>query len=178
MLLTSIKAWQMCAAGKFNLSYESLTSHEACRALHELPQTDPEFFAKLTQPCAWTNIPILSEDQIAFKDTASSSNSLPEDDSDVPLAELIAYQDEVQGAQAAEDAEMVDLEEVYVAHEDGGLVSTADAEETLIEAVGEEIIDTTASTSLTRARRMRKKNVCYDKDWWHDHADEKEDVDG
>ncbi|KAF8891917.1 hypothetical protein CPB84DRAFT_1848812 [Gymnopilus junonius] len=171
------KAWQMCAARKFNLSYESLTSFEACHALHKLPQTDPEFFAELMQPRAQANVPILSKDQIAFEDVAPS-DSLPEDDSDVPLAELMAYQEEMQGTQMAVDAGMVDVEEVYVAEEDGGLVSTAEAEKTVIEAVGKEVIDTTASTSLMQARRTRKKNVHYDNDWWHDHADEEENVDG
>ncbi|PPR03038.1 hypothetical protein CVT26_004573 [Gymnopilus dilepis] len=172
------KAWQMCSAGKFNLSYESLTSHEARQALRELPQTDPEFFAELTQPRTRATVPTLSPEQIEVEDAAPSSDSTPDDDSDVPLTELIAYQAETQVEPASEVPAVEVAEEVYVADESGGLVSTAEAEETLVEAVGAEIIDATPVSSSGRVRRTRRLNVRYHNEWWHDHADEDEDADG
>ena len=42
----------MCQAGAFNLSYASLTSREALKALHELVTVDPVFWAEITQPCS------------------------------------------------------------------------------------------------------------------------------
>ncbi|KAH9913097.1 uncharacterized protein B0H18DRAFT_852976, partial [Fomitopsis serialis] len=41
-------AFRFCAVGDLNLSYESLTSLETKRALLDLRQSDPEFYAEIT----------------------------------------------------------------------------------------------------------------------------------
>jgi hypothetical protein len=50
--LHCFQAWEMCRAGAFNLSYASLTSHKALKALHKLVMVDPAFWAEITQPCS------------------------------------------------------------------------------------------------------------------------------
>lgn len=38
----------MCAAGEFNMSYESLTSLQACKTLSELKDSNPTLYAEIT----------------------------------------------------------------------------------------------------------------------------------
>jgi hypothetical protein len=66
-----LQAWSMCKAGQFNLSYDSLTSHEARQALRNLPNTDPTFFAEISQPrsCSEHAAPFLDEHQIQQEDS-------------------------------------------------------------------------------------------------------------
>ena len=61
----------MCAAGQFNLSYDSLTSYEARRVLRDLPNTDPTFFAEISQPRSRAGhaVPILNECQTQQEDS-------------------------------------------------------------------------------------------------------------
>ncbi|KAI1782660.1 hypothetical protein LXA43DRAFT_873925, partial [Ganoderma leucocontextum] len=42
------KAFRLCEAGPFNMSFESLTSLEARQALNELKTSDPAFYAEIT----------------------------------------------------------------------------------------------------------------------------------
>lgn len=58
---------------------------------------------------------------------------------------------------------------------DGALMSRTVAEETFVEAVGNEVIDTTeasAPAAPRRGGRPRRQNVLYNHPWWHDHGDE------
>ncbi|PPR07428.1 hypothetical protein CVT26_013744 [Gymnopilus dilepis] len=73
-----------------------------------------------------------------------------------------------------------DLEQIYVADGDGGLILTAGAKETLIEAVGREIVDTTPEISggQRRSQWKRKANTFYHGEWWHDHTGKAENADG
>ena len=91
--------------------------------------------------------------------------------SDVPLAELIAFRNDTNSASIG--AETGPGPEIYVPGEDGGLVSTADAESTAIEAVGDEIIDITPPEAAGgRPRRTRRANVLYSNEWWKDHTND------
>jgi hypothetical protein len=73
----------MCQAGQFNLSFESLTSHEACQMLRDLPTTNPALFAELSQPRSRTAVaPTLTAQQVTAED-ADAIDIV--DDSDVPL---------------------------------------------------------------------------------------------
>jgi len=88
----------MCKAGKFNLLYNSLTSHKAQQALRNLPNTEATFFAEISQPRSRSEhaVPILDEHQIQQEDSEILYGGLDAfDDSDVPLPEVAVHQDEI-----------------------------------------------------------------------------------
>jgi len=149
----------MCKAGAFDLSYESLTSHEARQTLRDLPRTDPAFFAEISQP---RSRPILDESDALQEDSEEQYGGLtPADDSDVPLGEVAAHH-EVVGTSGSEPLglETEDTDHLYVVSEDGGLSSVAEAEDTLIESIGDHVTDVTAAYA-DRPRRKRRPNVLY-----------------
>ena len=89
------------------------------------------------------------------------------DDSDVPLLEVIAnHHDQGPEVEASEY--------IYTTNDTGGLTSTAGAEAVRTEAVGDVVDDVTPDApGLThRPRRMRRKNILYQGDWWVDHGGE------
>jgi len=123
----------MCRAGQFDLSYESLTCHEARRILRELPVTEPDLYAEISQPRSRNHtVPVLTPKEATLEDSASDSSA--DDDSDVPLAEVRAHQ---------ETTDTGNPDQVYIANETGGLTSTACAEEVLVESVNGELVDIT-----------------------------------
>jgi hypothetical protein len=67
------RSWERCAVGEFNLSWESLTSVDARRALFALRTTDPALWAELSQPRQAHNSDAVAseEDDSAALDTAS-----------------------------------------------------------------------------------------------------------
>ena len=90
-ILKFIQAWKMCKAGQFDLSYESLTSREARQALHDLPNTDPAFFAEISKPRSRSQhvAPVLSDDQVAQEDSEDQYGGTDAlDDSDVPVVDV------------------------------------------------------------------------------------------
>jgi len=146
----------MCKAGGFDLSYESLTSHEARQTLRNLPQTDPVFFAEISQP---RSRPILTEIEALQEDSDEQyGGSAPTDDSDVPLGEVAAHSDEVVAGPLVPEGG--DVDHIYVLGEEGGLSSAAEAEDTLLEAIGDVTVDVTTAYS-GRPRRTRRANVLY-----------------
>jgi len=162
----------MCKAGPFDLSYESLTSREARQALRDLPNTDPTFFAEISQPCSRSRhaVPILNDDQTAQEDSEvqyGGADAL--DDSDVPVPEVDAHQVELvskfQTHSTQEDEE--DLVHIYVIHDEGGLSSVAEAEDTLIESIDSHVTDV-SSAFTGRATRIHRSNVLYSGKEWMD----------
>src|ERR1700679_3769314 len=85
----------MCRTGKFNMSYESLTSYEARQKLRDLKETDPKFWDQLTQKAA-LDVDIPANKHIAEDEDAT--DPLFEDDSDLPCDEVVAN---VLGSQPA-----------------------------------------------------------------------------
>jgi len=58
----------MCKGGELDLSFESLTSHMAHQVLRELPTTNPEFFAEISQSHSHVNVtPTLTPEQEALE---------------------------------------------------------------------------------------------------------------
>jgi hypothetical protein len=147
----------MCKAGEFNLSYASLTSLEARRVLCELPESDPDFWAELTQPRTRLSAPALTTEEALEEDADAMDLDNPGDDSVVPL--------EVVAELMAGDA---DISDEFVPGDEWGLVSTADAEETLREVIEGVEIDTTQATKNGEGRGQRKKmkNRLYPDDLW------------
>ncbi|KAF5381325.1 hypothetical protein D9615_008430 [Tricholomella constricta] len=120
------KAWEMCRAGEFNLSYESLTSPTTREILRNLPTTDPEFFTELTRPRS--RVPVLSEEDMTIEDAEVLELDVPVDDSVVPHE---AVADDLHGTLPTTD------DQHFVRGEDG-VVSAAEAEEVLVEEVEED----------------------------------------
>lgn len=121
----------MCKGGEFDLSFESLTSHAIRQVLRELPTTDPVFFAELSQSRSHMDIvPSLTAEQVALEDAPSNNEIGPADDSDVPFLEVCAHHHE-----SLNTTPSVDPAQLYVPNGTDGLMSTAVAEDTLIESV-------------------------------------------
>ena len=161
----------MCRGGEFDLSFESLTSHEARRALRELPITDPALFAEISQPRSCVGVvPSLTPDEALLEDNPPDEGA--EDDSDVPFAEVCAHHYESLNTSPLDPAQ------IYLPNETGGLTSTAGSESILVEAVDDVVVNVTPDvTASGRGRRVRRKNVLYNGKWWHDHQDEGVDED-
>ena len=135
-----------------NLSYESLTSPETRQILRDLPITDSDFFAELTRNR--DQGPELTEDDATLEDNEDPDLDVPSDDSAVPLE---AVQDLVHGLLPIDDAEGA-----FKLGEDG-LISAAEAEETLIEEVEGAVVDTTSvrEQDLGRGKRKKFRNRLY-----------------
>lgn len=145
----------MCCVEDFNLSYKSLTSPEARRALRNLPETDPTFFAELTQPRSRVLAPSLTPEEALDKDVEFSELDNPGDDVVVPLE---AVWDVMAGAESDQ----------FVPGEEWGLESAAEAEETMVEVVDGIKIDTTHAVKQLQGRGQRKRirNKFYSDEAW------------
>jgi hypothetical protein len=155
----------MCKGGELDLSVESLTSHAARQVLRELPTTDPEFFAEISQPRSHVGVtPTLTPEQEASEDASSNDEDGPTDDSDVPFLEVHAHHHESLNPSSS----LSDLAQVYVPNDTGGLTTTAAAEDTLVESVNDVVVDVTPQDDPQPTCRNRRRNVLYNEDWWAD----------
>ena len=147
------QAWEMCHTGEFNLSYDSLTSPKTRQILRDLPITEPEFFAELSQ--RRSRVP-LSADDILHEDREVSDIDVAGDDCSVPLEAVL---DAMHGVLPRLDSEAM--------FEEGpdGVISRAEAEETLIEEVDGVVIDATSSVAQEEGRGKRKK-------FWNRHFEQ------
>lgn len=147
----------MCRVNDFNLSYESLTGPEAWKILHSLPETDPAFFAELTQPQSRVSAPVLTLDEACDEDVEVSELDNPGDDSVVPLKAVLGM---VQGSMEDDDC--------FVPGDDWGFVSVAEAEATLVEVVDGVKIDTTDAVRCPKGRGQWKQcqNKLYSYEEW------------
>ena len=93
-LIQILQAWEMCRAGEFNLSYESLTSRAARQTLRDLHETETEFLAELRRPRSHVLAPVLSHDEALLEDSEELELNIPGDDSSVPLE---VVEDDVNG---------------------------------------------------------------------------------
>ncbi|RDB20753.1 hypothetical protein Hypma_012086, partial [Hypsizygus marmoreus] len=150
------KAWSMCKAGKFNLSYESLISLEALQALRDLPVTDPKFFAELIAPRS-RQPPTLSSEEADLEDLEEDSLNVFGDDSEVPMGTVLQVQGEPVRLEVKSDVADADDRD-YIPEDGGGLVSNADAETTFVECIGNRVVD---ATPQGRGLRKKRKNVMY-----------------
>jgi hypothetical protein len=142
----------MCRAGEFNLSYASLTSREASKALHELVTVDPGFWAEITQPRSRGGIPHhhpppLTSQQEESEDVEECAVDIHGDDSEVPMTNVISahtqYSDSMDCDDNGNNDGNNDNDKLYIVGEEGGLVSTADAESVAMESINGKIIDAT-----------------------------------
>ena len=150
----------MCRAGEFNMSYESLTGRAARQTLQDLQDTDAEFLAELRRPQSCVLPPILSHDEALLEDSEELELDIPGDDSAVPLE---VVEDDVHGNFSTEP------DQAFVMGQDG-LIPATEAEETLVEEVGGEVLDTTAAMEQEgRGQRKKIKNRLYLQEnlrWW------------
>lgn len=146
----------MCKSGDLNLSYESLTSPLARQLLCDLPTSDPIFFAELSLPRSRVK---LTEEEKNCEDCDPLDEDLPSDDSSVPLEAVL---DAVHGTLPEDDSESL-----FVASMDG-VISQAEAEETLVEEVDGVVIDTTSMVEQETGcgRRKKFRNRLYEPQNW------------
>jgi hypothetical protein len=120
-------------------------SKEPCLALSR-NQPVSCLFAELTH--ARNISPALTNEEALSKDDTSSEVDIPGDDSAIPLD---VVEDTVHGLLPIDDGEQ---EYIIGQH---GIVSAAEAEETLVESVNGVILDTTSTTNQALGRGQRKK---------------------
>jgi hypothetical protein len=108
-----LQAFEMCRAGKFNLSYESLTSFDARENLRNMKNTDLEFWIELTGD---TGISDVDENIAQEGDPHLPDITEFDDDSDLPCGAIIAS---VTGLQHSVD---------ITRSADGDLLSSAQTE--------------------------------------------------
>jgi hypothetical protein len=140
----------------FDLSYESLTSHEARKVLRDLPATRPTFFAELANPRRRQS-PVLNDDEAIEEDDDTYDDT--EEDSEVPLAVLL---DRIHNP--------IQQSNGYETDNDGRLVSTADAERAFAEESGE-VSAEQAEEEKGRGKRKKVANTLYSEDafrWWQE----------
>ena len=162
----------MCRAGEFNLSYTSLTSREASKALRELVMVDPAFWAEITQPRSQGGVPhhhppALTSQQEELEDLEESAVNIHGDDSKVPMANVISAHTQYLNSMDCDD-NGGDGDKLYIVGEEGGLVSTADAESAAMESINREIVDATQATRVFEGHGKRRKyaNILYSSKFW------------
>lgn len=162
----------MCKAADFNLSYESLTSHEVRQTLRDLPRTDPTLFSEISQPRSHLVAPSLSDEERLQEDSEEVHGGYDApDDSDVPLEEVDAYCDQMVNG-FVENSNDDDMEYIYTPGDGGGLSCTAEAEDVSTECIGTDNVVAsvdTAASSTGRPKRMRRANVLYSSDRFESH---------
>jgi hypothetical protein len=77
----------MCHTGKFDLSYQSLTSFTARKKLCNLKSTNPEFWQELTTVAHQT----IPNDNIIDEDDVEAADAQFDDDSDLPCDTIIEH---------------------------------------------------------------------------------------
>jgi hypothetical protein len=140
--------------GTFNLSYESLTSHEAQKVLQDLPATQPAFFAELTNLCR-RQILVLNDNKVIEEDDDTDDDT--EEDLEVLLAVLL---DRIHNPMRESNR--------YETDDDGRLVSTAEAECAFAEESGE-VSTEQAEEEKGRGKQKKVANTLYAEDafrWW------------
>ena len=163
----------MCRAGAFNLSYTSLTSREASKALRELVTEDPTFWAEITQPRSRGGTPqhippALTFQQEQSEDLEEVALDIHGDDSKVPMTDVVFAH-----TQQSSRVDCDDDDKLYVPGEGGGLVSTADAEGSSTEIVNGETVNAIQAIE-GRGKRAKHANVLYSSTFWlaNDGSDE------
>ncbi|KAJ7702622.1 hypothetical protein B0H16DRAFT_1748176 [Mycena metata] len=139
-----LKAFELCAAGEFNCSQESLTSPAALAALRDLPNTNPALYAEFMGTLA--PVEDLFEENI-FAPEEENFN----DESDVPVDVVIDH---------VINRGLSNLPPGFSVAEDGSVVRNGAAED---DELNIEVDD--LPLSLRRPKRVDKKNTRYGDDW-------------
>ena len=149
----------MCHAGKWNLSYECLTSYDACEALRNMKTTDPAFWKELTMDEALDST---DQDDMDIEEADEMEFELFHDDSNL-LSEVVV-------AHVLENESLMDI----TANTDGHLMSAAQAEslEDDIEPFdGEPAHEADRELQeLGVGKRKHRENMLYSSSFfWHHH---------
>jgi hypothetical protein len=145
-----------------------LAGHEASKALRKLVTVDPAFWAEITQPRSRGTPPALTPQQAQSEDLEEVAIDIHGDDSKVPMIDVVAAH--TQHPSMDSDHDCNDM--LYVPGEEGGLVSTADAERMSTESVNSEMVD--ASHVEGCGKHAKHPNVLNSSLFWlaNDGSDE------
>lgn len=161
------QAFALCRTGTLNLSYESLTSREAKAKLLEVEESDPEFWAELTQRDKSKITPpgVVKGKSVPEDMDVGGTEELHDDDSEVPTQAVVEH---VVHGRVHRGVKLT---------ESGGLVPSAEAESTepnlaaIIEADANERAETegNADEGLGRGKRKKIASTRYSGDefWQH-----------
>jgi hypothetical protein len=131
-----------------------LTSRDARQVLRDLPETQPTFFAELTQPHRCRQTPTLNNDEAEEEDNTFEDI---DEDSEVPLAALLdRIHNPSQGSHG------------YKTDDDGRLVPVAEAEQAFVKETGEISVEQ-AEAEQGRGKRKKTANILYSDNafrWW------------
>ncbi|KAG1866769.1 hypothetical protein F4604DRAFT_1928070 [Suillus subluteus] len=153
------KAFKMCCVYKFNLSYASLMSFAACKKLHQLKHTDPEFWAELTKSRERT----LAAEQAALPEDDAAMQTLDQcinDDSSLSCGDLVV---ELMGSG-------IKTVQGIASTEDGSLIACGEVE--AMEFEGGKEVGLAVEEELGRGKRRRKANTLYSCSFWQHHDSE------
>ena len=104
----------MCKAGRFNLSYKSLTSRDAHQALNELAASDPKLHAEITQRASDSVkhlTEVLSESGVCAEDDMLANFDVTEpDDTSLPLKTVVSRTvHRIPDSQPSSSSEVIDF---------------------------------------------------------------------
>ena len=112
-------------------------------------KTETEFLAELRRPRSHVLVPVLSHDEALLEDSEELELNIPGDDSSVPLE---VVEDDVHGNFSTEP------DQAFVMGQDG-LIPATEAEETLIEEVEGQVLDTTTAVEQEGQANVRKSRT-------------------
>jgi hypothetical protein len=108
-----------------------------------------------------------------MEDLEESAIDIHGDDSEVPMTDVISVHAQSENT---DSMDCDDDDKLYIPGEEGGLVSTADAESASMESVQGEVVDATQASQTVegRGRRKKRSNILYSSKFWvaNDGSDE------
>jgi hypothetical protein len=163
-ICNTTKAFEMCKAKDFNLSYKCLTGFALRQALRDLPQTDPAFQLELlSAKSASELVEKIMEDEIILED----NEDLPEVFDDESSLSVDAVLTKIMGQTATgTPTESIVQDEIVIRDENGNFVSQFGELESSVEQPSLEFQD----EELGRGKRFRKPSGRFaDKRFWEEH---------
>ncbi|KAF9004689.1 hypothetical protein BDQ17DRAFT_1424532 [Cyathus striatus] len=151
----------MCQTGDWNLSYKSLDSVAAHKAIHDLQKMDPDFYKELKATKIDTSITLTDIGSDILEDTEVDVEVLEatfEDDSDLPSGALIS---EVLGLPQSKTLYRTENSRLY---------SGAQADEPTVVVLNNE-----EEEELGPGKWKCKANTCY-QSFWHHHDEDGSDI--
>lgn len=143
------QAFRLCAVPNtsFNLSYESLTSHNALKAILGLRSSDPDFYAEITMGAPGS----IPEEQGQLEDTAAEAAVANDSDSSrLSAAEL---RTSILNATTVSD-----LPDSHSDHEDN---SSDDSDDLFDSDNGHNVLSPPAVAPLVQPRRSTRLAIVY-----------------
>ena len=153
-LIVLLKAFRLCKSGKFNLSFESITSVDALQALREIQLTGPERWSKI---CLRSKLDTRPDDDTKALDEDLIQEDI-DDDSALTVPELIqSIAAQVEGSKLASHLLIAPQGHVRLAND-----ADEKAEDTQGEAPRLNVSEIIEELQLGKGKRCRTRSHRYD----------------